>query len=300
VVGLTYTHRNRFDTIWTCPIALDNSSHCLSSSDFAQFNTGEEGFDDQGRSVGFTGPLYYIPALTAGDPLFNAAIANNYTYGLFETNRQGYENRYDGVELQLNKRLSNKWMAHGSFTWADWKQKVTNVAKGCLDPTNQVGSYAGIWEGAQGRGNSCANGDIAYDYNGNTWINAKWAFNISGLYQLPWNFNISGSLFGRQGYPIPYAVFDDPGDGWGARSIALGKADAHRLKNVYQLYLSAQKVLPITPKADVTLVVDMFNVFNSNTILLRNYDATGPVGTIGDILTIQNPRVLRFGARISF
>ena len=62
----------------------------------------------------------------------------------------------------------------------------------------------------------------------------------------------------------------------------------------------AQKVLPITPKADVTLVVDMFNVFNDNTILLRNYDASGPVGTIGDILTIQNPRVLRFGARISF
>jgi hypothetical protein len=114
------------------------------------------------------------------------------------------------------------------------------------------------------------------------------------------NFSISGSFFGRQGYPIPYAVFDDPGDGWGTRSIALGKADAHRLKNVYQLDLSAQKVLPITPKADITLVVDMFNVFNDNTILLRNYDATGPVGTIGDIQTIQNPRVLRFGARISF
>ena len=306
VVGLTYTHRNRFDTIWTCPVALDNSAHCLSNSDFMLFDNGEEGFDNQGNSIGFTGPIYSVAALTSalanGDdnPLFNEAIANAYSYGTFETNRRGYETRYDGVELQLNKRLSNRWMAHGSFTWSDWKQKVNSVAKGCLDPTNQVGSYAGIWEGAQGRGNSCADGDIAYDYNGTTWINAKWAFNISGLYQLPWNFSVSGSFFGRQGYPVPYAIFTDPGDGWGQRSVALGKADAHRLKNVYQLDLSAQKVLPITPKADVTLVVDMFNVFNDNTILLRNYDASGPVGTIGDILTIQNPRVLRFGARISF
>jgi hypothetical protein len=300
VVGLSYTYRNRFDTIWNCPIALDNSANCASSSDFAQFNSGEEGFDNQGRSLGFTGPLYYIPALTAGDPRFNAAIAGNYTYGLFETNRPDYETRYNGVELQLNKRLSNRWMAHGSFTWSDWKQKVSNVSKGCLDPTNQVGSYQGVFEGAQGRGSSCADGDIAYDYNGTTYINAKWAFNISGLYQLPLNFNVSGSLFGRQGYPIPYFVADDPGDGWGQRTVALDRADAHRLKNVYQLDLSAQKVLPITPKADVTLSVDVFNVFNSNTILFRNYDATGPVGTIGDILTIQNPRVLRFGARISF
>ncbi len=300
VVGLAYTHRNRKDTIWNCPIALDNSASCLSSSDFAQFNSGEEGFDNQGRSLGFTGPLYYIPALTEGDPLFNEAIASNYTYGLFETNRPDYETRYDGVELQLNKRLSNKWMAHGSFTWSDWKQKVKSVSKGCLDPTNQAGTYAGIWEGAQGRGNSCADGDIAYDYNGSTYINAKWSFNIAGLYQLPLNFSISGSLYGRQGYPIVYAVFDDPGDGWGTRSIALDRADAHRQKNVYQLDLSAQKVLPIAPKVDITLSVDMFNVFNANTILFRNYDATGPVGTIGDILTIQNPRVLRFGARVSF
>ena len=309
VVGVSYTHRRRFDTIWTCPIALDNSASCLSSSDFMQFNSGEEGFDNQGNSLGFTGPLYSVAALTEflanGDPnpLFNPAIASNYTYGLFQTNRPGYETRYDGVEVQLNKRLSNKWMAHGSFTWSDWKQKVKSVSKGCLDPTNQVGSFQGVFEGIQGRGSSCADGDIAYDYNGTTYINSKWAFNISGLYQLPLNFSVSGSLFGRQGYPIPYFVADDPGDGWGQRTIALDRADAHRLKNVYQLDLSVQKVLPISQKADITLAVDMFNVFNANTILFRNFDATPDedgIGTVGNILTIQNPRVLRFGARVSF
>jgi hypothetical protein len=300
VVGLSYTYRRAKDFLWNCPIALDNSANCLSNSDFDLFHNGAEGFDNQGNSLGFTGPLYHIPVLNPDDPRYNPAIANNYTYGLFATNRPDYETEYHGVELQLNKRLSNRWMAHGSFTWNDWKQKVDDIATGCIDPTNQAGTFVGIWEGAQGRGNSCADGDIAYDYNGLAWINAKWAFNLSGMYQLPLNFSISGSFYGRQGYPIVYAVFDDPGDGWGQRSIALDRADAHREENVYQLDLSAQKVLPIAQKVELTLVVDLFNVFNDDTILLRNYDATGPVGTVGDIFTIQNPRVLRFGARVSF
>jgi hypothetical protein len=306
VVGLSYTYRRSKDFIWNCPIALDNSANCLSNSDFMLFHNGAEGFDNQGRSLGFTGPLYSVAALTPTlangnpNPLYNPAIANSYTYGLFATNRPDYETQYHGIELQLNKRLSNKWMAHGSFTWSDWTSKVDSVARGCLDPTNQVGTYSGIWEGAQGRGSSCADGDIAYDYNGFAWINAKWAFNVSALYQLPLNFSISGSFYGRQGYPIPHAVFDDPGDGWGARSIGLGDADANREDYVYQLDLSAQKVLPIAPKVEVTLVADLFNVFNDDTILHRNYDATGPVGTVGDIFTIQNPRVFRFGARVSF
>ena len=303
VVGVNYTYRNAKDFLWNCPIALDNSANCLSNSDFALFNSGEEGFDDQGRSLGFTGPLYYIPVLTPDDPRFNEAIANSYTYGLFTTNRPDYSTRYHGVELQLNKRLSNRWMAHGSFTWMDWKQKVDKVATGCLDPTNQGGVFGqagGVFEGAQGRGNSCADGDIAYDYNGNTFLNAKWAFNVSGMYQLPLSFNVSASFYGRQGYPLPYVVQDDPGDGWGTRAIALGDAEDHRTKNVYQLDLSVQKVVPIAPKVDITLSVDMFNVFNANTIVMREFDATGPVGTVGDIRTIQNPRVLRFGGRVSF
>jgi hypothetical protein len=300
VVGLSYTHRESKDFIWNCPIALDNSANCLSNSDFALFSNGEEGFDRDGNSIGFTGPVYYIPALTAGDPRFNEAIASNYTYGLFATNRPDYKTTYDGVELQMTKRLSNRWMAHGSFTWSDWKSKVDNVANGCIDPTNQVGTYVGVWEGAQGRGSSCRDGEIAYDYNGVNWLNAKWAFNVSGMYQLPLNFSIAGSLYGRQGYPVPYAVFVDPGDTMGSRSVALGDADANRGDDVFQLDLSAQKTLPIAQKVDVTLIVDAFNVFNDDTILFRNYDATGPVGTIGDILTIQNPRVFRFGARVSF
>jgi hypothetical protein len=98
-------------------------------------------------------------------------------------------------------------------------------------------------------------------------------------------------------------VTDDPGDGFGSRDLAVGKAEDTRLDDVYQLDLSLQKVLPIAEKVDVTLSVDVFNVLNDATILRTNFDATdqgGGVGNIGAIEVIQNPRVLRFGARVSF
>jgi carboxypeptidase family protein len=287
VTGLTYTYRKHKDLIWQCPIALDNSAACIKNSDYAVFNNGETGYDHDGNPV-TTGPLYWVPK-----------IPDSYSYGTFQTNRPDYSTTYHGVELQFTKRLSNKWMAHGSFTWTDWKQKVSNVATGCIDPTNQVaystfGNYLG--------GNTCAN-DVAYDFYGTTWINARWAFAVTGLYQLPWNFAISGSIFGHEGYLVPYYVTDAPPDGLGNRFVAAGTADAHRLASVYEADLSIQKVIPITGKADITLSLSIFNVFNTRTILFRESDATDDGtqhGSAGFPDNQQNPRVLSFGARVSF
>lgn len=317
VLGLSYTRRERKDLWWQCPLALDNSAQCISSPDFSQFDNGAPAYDINGVLVGTSGPLYYVPKLTPGAPGFNAAVANNYSYGVLLTNRKGYKTTYDGLEMQLTKRLADKWMANVSFTYMNWKQRVSDVSKGCIDPTNQVASGFGFFEAGISpglRGNSCANNDIAYDYNGTSWINAKWSFSATGMYQLPLGFNVSASLFGRQGYPVPLFIQNDPGDGFGTRTVAVGTADSNRLKNVFQLDIGLQKVFPIGGKADVTLSVDMFNSFNANTILFEQSDgsdspctpnvggcpSSGHVGTIKSIQTIQNPRVLRFGARVSF
>ena len=37
-------------------------------------------------------------------------------------------------------------------------------------------------------------------------LNSKWQFYVNGLYQLPLNFNVAGSVYGRQGYPINWFV----------------------------------------------------------------------------------------------
>src|SRR5262249_57766431 len=156
VAGVSYTYRKHKDLIWQCPLALDNSASCIKNSDYAIFNNGETGYDANGNPWQ-TGPVYWVPNIPA-----------SYSFGTFETNRPDFSTIYHGVEFQMTKRLSNKWMAHASFTYNNWKEKVDNVATGCIDPTNQVASFQGyFWaSGSQANGsNSCADGDIAYDYN---------------------------------------------------------------------------------------------------------------------------------------
>jgi hypothetical protein len=225
-------------------------------------------------------------------------------FGKLEENRPGYSTKYDSVELQVTKRLTNRWMAHGSFTWNNWKQDIGSGS--CQDPTNVVAAAAGP---------SCKDGSIAW-YGGavnsgafsNVYINSKWAFNVSGLYQLPLNFNVAANLYGRQGYPLPYYVQVDPGDNLGARNVLVGNPDKNRNSDLYELDMRLEKVVPLFQKADLTFSLDVFNVLNSNTVLQKQVvastDSSGAVhgsnATANEIFEIQAPRTLRFGARLSF
>ncbi|MGH9442470.1 MAG: hypothetical protein ACRD16_09350, partial [Thermoanaerobaculia bacterium] len=159
-------------------------------------------------------------------------------------------------------------------------------------------------------------------------LSSKWQFNISGMYQLPLNFNIAANLFGRQGYLEPYYASVSGGDvcasdngpcnagltspSIGSRNVIVGNSDNHRLKNLYQLDLRVEKVLPLFQKADLTLSIDMFNSLNSDTIVQQSaqLQRTTPCGASDPTTSCpgkgnrveerQSPRVLRFGARLSF
>jgi hypothetical protein len=149
---------------------------------------------------------------------------------------------------------------------------------------------------------------------GNVFLSSKWQFNFSALYQLPLNFNIAANLFGRQGYLLPYYATVSGGDvgaSLGSRSVIVGSSSDHRLKDLYQLDLRAEKVVPLFQKADLTLSVDLFNALNADTVLQQQVqlstkacgaaDPTKSCGGTGNrILERESPRVLRFGARLSF
>ncbi len=290
VVGANYTYRHRKDLIWSPYIGV-------TAADYASSIPGVEGFDVNGNSLGFTGRIYGTTPLGA-----------NFNGGQFVSNRPDYATDYNGVELQLTKRLSNKWMAHGQVSYNDWKNKVKNTATGCIDPTNQVYPQGGAFPGNP-LGPTCSNGSQVYQESvgsgsfGQVFIGSKWNFNVTGLYQLPLSFNIAANLYGRQGYVNPYFVNVDTDNGEGTRLALVGNPEDHRLKNVYNLDLRLEKVVAIAAKASLTLSVELFNALNANTILQRETDATpgaGNVSAAGSIDEIQNPRAVRLGARISF
>jgi len=290
VVGATYTYRNRKDLIFS-------PYNGLTAADFVQVSPGVVGVDFHGNTIGTTGPIYGL-----ANPL-----PETFDFGRTLQNRPDYNTTYNGAELQMTKRLSHRWMAHASFTYTDWKQHVDNTANACIDPTNLVDVYGRY----NTDGTSCGDGDIAYFGGasnsgafGFVYINSRWQLNVNGLYQLPWNFNIAANFYGRQGYPIPYFVTFNANDGLGGKQVAVGRADDHRNENVYQLDLRVNKNIPLfANQANVDLSLDLFNALNTSTILQVRTNATpnaSGTSTASRIFEVQSPRILRFGARVSF
>src|SRR5262249_50404838 len=144
--------------------------------------------------------------------------------GLFTYNRPNYDQTYSGVELTLNKRLADRWMMRGSFVYQTNTQHTGSGA--CVDPTNIVSFISG---------QECADGNAVgtAGKGGRVFLNAKWQFNVMGLYQLPLGFSAAANVFGRQGYPINYYVLAtqsgaDPNSDGLARSVAIVPSDSYR------------------------------------------------------------------------
>ncbi len=225
--------------------------------------------------------------------------------GLTIENRPDWETEYHGIDLNFQKRLSNRWMARGSVGFMDITQE--GGPNSCYDPTNSRGGDAHVWPGtAIGLAftGTCAGSDIAAapagassGAKGEVFINSRWQFNVGGLYQLPLGFNVAANFFGREGYPLVNFHRIDPGDGLGPRDVIIGNIDDRRYDDVYNLDVRLEKVLELRP-LQVSLSADVFNLLNDGTVLQRN----GRVNqaTYNQIRETQSPRVVRVGARVSF
>ena len=207
------------------------------------------------------------------------------------TNRPGYNRTFSGIDLTATKRLSHRWMLRGNVSYNDWKEHCG--AGAIQDPTPTLGNCAGgvFVERSAGSG--------AF---GNVFIQTKWSYNVTGLYQLPWDFSLGASLTGRQGYPDPITEAVTGSDGV-TRNVVVAPVGSIRFPNVYELDLRAAKDFRFFNRVGVTLSADLFNVPNQRTILQRQ--TLGGVGgddpgNFNNIAEIQSPRVWRFGARFTF
>jgi Carboxypeptidase regulatory-like domain len=284
VAGVAYTYRQYDGMIWPQRTGLNVTDfHVAGTIDGVLYN-----------GTSFSQPYY---ALNDGVPV---------PAGVTLRNRPDWKTTYNGVELNLQKRLSNKWMARGSFTYSNWKQN--GDLSSCYDPTSDRGGANLLWPGTsipQSTGSTCAGDDIAALPAGassgaksEVFLNSRWQFSVGGLYQLPLGFAVAGNFFGREGYPYVQYYRLDPGDGLGTRDNIIGKLGDHRYGDVYELDLRLEKVIDIKP-LQITLAADIFNVLNQGTVLQRNARLDTP-DSYNQIIEIQSPRILRLGARVSF
>ena len=227
-------------------------------------------------------------------------IWSPYTYHTLNTNYSTYW----GIDLLFNKRLSDKWMLDGSISYMDQKYHYGN---GYDNPTNLWALNNRVWAPNVGG----ASGKI------NQYIFSHWTVKLEGLYQLPYDFNISFTFNARQGHLIPHymTIVDYRWANYYNRSttVYLDPFGNEKLPIFYQLNIRLEKVIKIGDVGRVWIMADGFNVFNK-AIINRRYDRNeGTLYIYSDgstsfrpyannyrINEYLNPFIMRLGVRFQF
>jgi Carboxypeptidase regulatory-like domain/TonB-dependent Receptor Plug Domain len=296
-VGAAYTWRKGDDWAYRPRIGGDCGStptfggcHILGPSDYIQnAPTTANGFS------AFT----YSP---------NATLVTAGGGGRLRTNRPDYSTTFSGVEMTLTKRLSNKWMGRVAFSFNDWTESFDGTPVGGNTAT---GSSAGnptrtdqdpLVDGGQVAALSGGSGKASF------YTSIKWQLFATGLVQLPASFDLSASVFGRQGGPYPVSLRLGAGRDATLQALAAPEVDSTRLNTLWNLDLRLAKNIKFGGSA-ITLSAELFNAFNNNLVLSRfrfanssSFTSTvaGAEPGLGRVEEIVSPRILRVGARFSF
>jgi hypothetical protein len=194
---------------------------------------------------------------------------------------------YNGIELVLSKRYSDRWMGTFSYAYND-----------AVDYWDSPASYEDPTNIAQQNGGQFApeSGGSGID---NVFTNAKWLLKASGMYTLPWyDINLAGNYNGRQRYPFPQAILTPSrANRAGTANVLLDTLGDVRLPNFHLFDLRIDKAFTFGTTR-VVPSMDIFNVFNSNTVLARRRIQTA--NNANNISGIVAPRVIRFGVRLNW
>lgn len=211
-------------------------------------------------------------------------------------------NQYLGIDLVLNKRLSNKWMFQGSFTWQDQKTYYKDAKVD--NPTNYWALESTVYATSMGASSGKLNQSVF----------SRWMLKAQALYQLPYDFNVSLSFNAREGHLInSYIDISDPT--WPnpynySVEFRTEKFGTSRLPTFWNLNMRVEKVLRVGDIGRIYLMADAFNVFNNN-VLNRQRDVDygtyyaddgthSPYSRSGEPNEVLNPRIFRLGVRFQF
>jgi hypothetical protein len=274
-VGANYVWRRYGDFSW-------NDRPGISSADFAPVTfTPAAAACPAGATC---------PAITFYQPLFQNPTT------LFETNIPGYTRNYNGVEVTGRKRMSNHWLMNTSFAYnstivnfGSFPGSQPSIASATIseDPTNRS-----LRDGYQ------------YDYLtggsgiGNVYVNAKYLFKLSGMYQAPLGINVSAFYNARQGYPQEISVqTPSRANGVAQVDVLLNPVGDTRLPNYQNVDFHVDRAVKVGTVRFVPSL-DVFNVGNFNTIqAIRSRQNAANANQIQAILA---PRVVRFGIKFNW
>ena len=194
---------------------------------------------------------------------------------------------YNGVDISVVKRYSNKWQLMGSITIQDSPNYFPEGSADFSNPTGRV-------------------------YRDGVSTIAKYVAKVSGSYELPYGFQVAGNLNMFQGGTRTLTM-DGPGNVYGGvnasgapttisyTTLEFQDRDGFRFGDTKMLDLGLTYIVSIGPgeRYRLKLMADLFNVFNVNTVLsYSSQNVSLPSSTAPS--SIIPPRALRLGMRMTF
>ena len=220
----------------------------------------------------------------------NASVVAANGNGRELRNFEGYSTSYNGVEVSLIKRMSDRWMMRAGFGWNNPREHYDGPARNVLgNPTRYESSS--LVDGGVLAPRSAGSG------SGDVFVNGQWQINVNGVYQLPWDVEVAGNLFGRQGNPYPIFQSAALGLDGSLRVLVSPELDTFRFDDLWDLDLRGSKTFRVD-RLSLQLVADLFNVMNANTELNRQRNISSV--SFGQLTQNLSPRILRFGMRLTF
>ncbi len=220
--------------------------------------------------------------------------------------RPDYDQRYFGLDVVLNKRLSHGWMLNAAFTWQKQSQHFGDA--GFMDPTN-------VWA-LDGRPQAAYLGSDSGKID--QYIFPRWMLKANALIRLPRGFDLSLTLNAREGWIIrEYFQLVDytlPSPKSRSSYLDITPFGSERLPAVALLNMRLEKMVALGDKGKIYLMADLFNVLNSMVASRRYQKFAGTYYVYPDssrnnfvpypnrfaLNEVVNPRILRLGIRFAF
>ena len=195
---------------------------------------------------------------------------------------------YDTLQFAVNRRFTSGFLLQGSFDY-QWRDEF-RAAGG----ENRSPLFADpLVVGSGGHGRIWQNHSLDVDARQAT---TNWGARLLARYTLPYDLGVSGNVRHQSGWPYaPIQRVDIPGTGTN-QPIFLTDLSQNRSENVTMVDLRFDKAFAVGARGRVTLMLDLYNLFNSNAV--TNFSLR--TGDNERVIAALDPVAMKLGVRYQF
>ena len=200
----------------------------------------------------------------------------------------GMHAAYDTLQAAVNRRFTGGFLLQASFDY-QWRDEFRAAAG-----ENRSPLFADpLVVGSGGHGRIWQNHSLDVDARQAT---TNWGARLLARYTLPYDVGLSANVRHQSGWPYaPIQRVDIPGTGTN-QPIFLTDLSENRSENVTIVDLRLDKAFDLGASGRVSLMLDLYNLFNSNAV--TNFSLR--TGDNERVIAALDPLAMKLGVRYQF